>query len=211
MIKLLRLIRKFINSYLLHLKIKELTAKVTMQGAKHVFSKTSYVILKDGSTANDIVIGNSVWMHGSLISTSHGKILMDDFSKIGAGSMIGAVSSVKIGNGTAIAENVYIIDNNNHPINPEDRKIMRLTPVGSDERKWKHSDSAPINIGCNVWIGQSARVCKGVTIGDNSIIAANSVVTKDVPLNSVAAGNPARIVKTDIDKTTKSKFSSINH
>lgn len=41
---------------------------------------------------------------------------------------------------------------------------------------------------------------KGVTIGDNSIVAANSVVTKDVPSNSIAAGNPARIVKTDIDK-----------
>ena len=47
----------------------------------------------------------------------------------------------------------------------------------------------------NVWIGDSAIVCKGVTIGENSIIGAGSVVTKDVPKNSVYAGNPAKLVK----------------
>lgn len=63
-----------------------------------------------------------------------------------------------------------------------------------------HSANAPIAIGRNCWIGQNARIQKGVTIGDNSIIAANSVVTKDVPANAIAAGNPAKIVKTDIDQ-----------
>ena len=68
------------------------------------------------------------------------------------------------------------------------------------------SDNSPIIIGNNVWIGTEARICKGVTIGDNAIIAANAVVTKDVPANAIAAGNPAKIVKTDIDKTTKPIF-----
>ena len=48
----------------------------------------------------------------------------------------------------------------------------------------------------NVWIGDSAIVCKGVTIGENSIIGAGAVVTKDVPPNSIFAGNPAKLVKT---------------
>lgn len=48
-----------------------------------------------------------------------------------------------------------------------------------------------------------ARIYKGVTIGDNSIIAANTVVTKDIPKNCIVAGNPGRIVKTDIDKLPK--------
>ncbi|MFL2714513.1 MAG: acyltransferase [Gammaproteobacteria bacterium] len=47
----------------------------------------------------------------------------------------------------------------------------------------------------NVWIGDSAIVCKGVTIGKNSIIGAGAVVTKDVPQNSIFAGNPAKLVK----------------
>ncbi len=53
----------------------------------------------------------------------------------------------------------------------------------------------PVIIGDNVWIGMNAIILKGVTIGDNSIIAAGAVVTKDVPPNTVVAGNPARFVK----------------
>ena len=77
---------------------------------------------------------------------------------------------------------------------------MRPTPVDHDLRMWKHSVHAPIIIGENVWIGSHVRICKGVTIGDNSVVAANSVVTKDVPANCIVAGNPAKIVKTEIDK-----------
>lgn len=54
----------------------------------------------------------------------------------------------------------------------------------------------PVIIGKNVWIGDKATILPGVTIGDGSIIGANSVVTKDVPAYSVVAGNPAKIIKT---------------
>ena len=64
---------------------------------------------------------------------------------------------------------------------------------------WKYSDSAPIIIGKNVWIGSDARICKGVTIGDGAIIAANAVVTKSCPPNCIMGGNPAKIIKRDID------------
>jgi carbonic anhydrase/acetyltransferase-like protein (isoleucine patch superfamily) len=47
----------------------------------------------------------------------------------------------------------------------------------------------------NVWIGDSAIVCKGVTIGENSVIGAGAVVASDIPANSIAAGNPARVIK----------------
>ena len=63
-----------------------------------------------------------------------------------------------------------------------------------------------IKIGNNVWFGQHCTVLKGVTIGDGSIVAANAVVTKDVPANCIVAGNPAKIVKTNIDKTIPRKF-----
>ena len=63
--------------------------------------------------------------------------------------------------------------------------------------------SASIYIGRNVWIGEYSRICKGVTIGDNSIVAANSVVTKNVPANCIVAGNPAKIVKKDIESTPR--------
>lgn len=55
--------------------------------------------------------------------------------------------------------------------------------------------AAPIIIGNNVWIGGSAIICPGVTIGDNTTIGAGSVVVKDIPANVVAAGNPCRIIR----------------
>lgn len=68
---------------------------------------------------------------------------------------------------------------------------------------------APVVLEENVWIGDSATVCKGVTIGENSIIGAGSVVTTDIPPNCVAAGNPAKVVKEldpDIGYTKREKM-----
>ena len=173
-----------------------------MQGKqydKYLFSQDSSVSLIDGSTNKDIVLGDKVWMWGRLASQSGGKIILGNYSKIGHGTSICAVESIKIGDYTAIADNVHIMDNNNHPVNPDYRKFMRIN--GDEEsRLWKHSDHKAIIIGENCWIGRNVSILKGVTIGDNSVIAANSVVTKSIPANCIAAGNPAKVVKTDINE-----------
>lgn len=161
--------------------------------------RESIISLVDGSTPKDILIGNKVWMWGSLNSQSGGKIILGDYVKIGLNSQINACDKVVIGAYTAIATNVIIADNNNHPVSPSYRKFMREN--GDDEsRLWKHSAHAPVIIGQNCWIGRNVSIMKGVTIGDNSIIAANAVVTKSVPANCIAAGNPAKVVKTNIDQ-----------
>ena len=64
-----------------------------------------------------------------------------------------------------------------------------------DEWDWKYSDQKNVIIEDNVWIGERSTILKGVHIGKGSIIACDSVVTKDVPEYSVAAGNPAQTVK----------------
>ena len=106
---------------------------------------------------------------------------------------------MEIGEGSGIASDTKIVDNNNHPVNPKDRWLLYLSPWETPKRTWKYSDSAPIIIGKNVWIGSDARICKGVTIGDGAIIAANAVVTKSCPPNCIMGGNPAKIIKRDID------------
>ena len=78
-----------------------------------------------------------------------------------------------------IASNVYVSDSDWHDI--YNRVSMGTT--------------APVTIEENVWIGDSAIICKGVTIGENSIIGAGAVVSRDIPPNTIAAGNPARVVK----------------
>ena len=180
--------------------------KATFIGEHHYFRATSRIMLCDGSTKEDVVIHDNCDMFGTIISHSGGKVIMHPWSKIARGSKITAVNRVEIGRDTAISYGVEIIDNNNHPINPEDRRYMRHTPHGSEERKPKYSANSPIFIGENVLVGSYSRIQKGVTIGDNAIIASHSVVTHDVPSNSIVAGNPARVVKTDIDKNTSPVF-----
>lgn len=78
-----------------------------------------------------------------------------------------------------IAPKVSIITEN-HPVNPKERKILDLKSV---------------TIKRNVWIGANATILPGVTVGENSVIAAGAVVTKDVPANTVVGGVPAKFIK----------------
>lgn len=192
-----------INPYewLLKLRgIRSIRKNATLLGTKYMFGPHTRVGLSDGAKKENVIIEDDCWVFGQLDVQSNGKIVMKNRSKLGLNSRVRCVDYVEIGAFTAIGNNVMITDNNSHPVNPEYRKQMRLSGYTSDMRRWKHSAHAPIIIGENCWIGENARICKGVTIGDNAVIAANSVVTKDVPANAVAAGNPAKIVKTDIDQ-----------
>ena len=102
-------------------------------------------------------------------------------SYINAGSQIRCMESIKIGNKCAIARNVMIMDFDAHPITYADGTTNSITK--------------PIVIEDNVWIGAGSTILKGVTIGKGAIVGAGSVVTKDVPANSIVAGNPAKVIK----------------
>lgn len=74
-------------------------------------------------------------------------------------------------------------------------------PINIDERNRGLEYAYPIKIGNNVWIGAGVNILPGVTIGDNVTIGAGSVVNKSVPANSIAVGNPCKVIKTILDKT----------
>ena len=74
-------------------------------------------------------------------------------------------------------------------------------PINIDERNRGLEYAYPITIGNNVWPGAGANILPGVTIGDNVTIGAGSVVNKSIPANSIAVGNPCKVIKTILDKT----------
>jgi acetyltransferase-like isoleucine patch superfamily enzyme len=94
------------------------------------------------------------------------------------------LGGLDIGDDVMIGPNVSLITTG-HPIEPSQRRAGVT--------------AAPIVIGRNVWIAAGATVIGGVTVGDNSVVAAGSVVTKDVPPNTLVGGNPARVIRSIAD------------
>ncbi len=194
------MIKRFVKS-LLNLKAKYYIKKrATLEGKGQLFYHTARISLRDGATKDNIILKENCWPLGYIGVEGSGKVIMHPYSAIYATTQIQCVNHIEIGAYSRVSQNTTICDNNNHPISPAYRKKSAPTPMNHPSRLWKNSISAPIKIGENCWIGANVRICKGVTIGDNSIVAACSVVTKDVPPNSIVAGNPAKVVKTDIDK-----------
>lgn len=115
------------------------------------------------------------------------EIIIGDHVSIGEYSHITCAREVVIGNGVLTGRFILITDNSHGETSIEDFRIAPLQrPVRS---------KGPVIIGDNVWIGDKATILPGVTIGEGSIIAANAVVTTDIPSYSVAAGCPAKVVK----------------
>ena len=111
------------------------------------------------------------------LNEGEGAIRIGDYSLICPGVRISSACRITVGHSVMMASRVYLTDADWHGF------YDRTAP----------GRSAPVAIGDNVWLGDSVIVCKGVTIGDNSIVGA--VVVDDLPANVVAAGNPARVVK----------------
>ncbi|MGF0122106.1 MULTISPECIES: sugar O-acetyltransferase [unclassified Pseudoclavibacter] len=107
---------------------------------------------------------------------------------IGAGTFVNVglvaldVTPITIGAHCQIGPNVQLLTPT-HPLDPEPRRAG-------------YEAGEPITLGDNVWLGGGVIVCPGVTIGENTVVGAGAVVTKDLPSNVVAVGNPARVIRT---------------
>ena len=103
-------------------------------------------------------------------------------------SRIGCVNGVEIGDWTTTRQHVYITDHTHGDVSYEQLSLPpRHRPLYS---------KGPVKIGAYVHIGENSCIMPGVTIGDHSVIGAGSIVTHDIPPYSVAAGNPAKVLKT---------------
>jgi acetyltransferase-like isoleucine patch superfamily enzyme len=132
----------------------------------------------------NIVIGSDVLLypHVYLETQGEGSITIGNNVVVSGGTHIVSRASVTIGQGTMIGESTSIRDANH-------TRTVGKSIRGSDDI------ATPIVIGKEVWIGRGVAVLKGVTIGDHATVGANAVVSRDVPSHTIAAGVPARTIK----------------
>ena len=133
----------------------------------------------------EIVIGDKVRLFSTTVTSemvAHpgGRLEIGSSVFINYGASLSAHQLVRIGDGCQLGSYACLMDNDYHSV--EDRE--------------RPGESAPIVLGRNVWLGIRVIVLKGVTIGDNAVIGAGSVVTRDIPANCLAAGVPAKVIRT---------------
>jgi acetyltransferase-like isoleucine patch superfamily enzyme len=130
--------------------------------------------------ATDLVVGSDfkVWSgHRKTLISGWGRIRIGDRVFVNCGTVLISVLEITLGDDVALANEVYIMDSNSHGV--EGRPHVE----------------APVVIGNGTWVGARAMVLPGVTIGKRVVVAAGSVVTRDVPDDVLVAGNPARVVR----------------
>ena len=134
-------------------------------------------------------VGKNVWIEPDFRCEFGKNITIGDDVYINFGCVILDCGQIRIGNNTLIGPNVGLFSGN-HTTDPEERAAGGLIPK-------------PITIGSRVWLCGNVTVTPGVTIGDDTIIGAGSVVTRDIPSGVIAAGNPCRVLRqiTASDKT----------
>jgi acetyltransferase-like isoleucine patch superfamily enzyme len=145
-----------------------------------------------------IAVGSNSFINGTLYVFSHGgRISIGRDCFIGKSSQIWSADSIHIGDRVLISHDVNIHDTNAHPIDPLKRHehFKRNVVAAYSSENDLGILSHRIIIEDDAWIGFSSIILKGVTIGKSAIVAAGSVVTADVPRNSIVAGNPAKVVK----------------
>lgn len=152
---------------------------------KHILHKlnvTEYYTDKFQYTINELCPNSSNNLHlEPPFYCDYGKnIYAADEVFINFGAVILDGAKVKIGRKTLIAPGVHIYTAT-HPLNIEERRV------------WENC--LPVTIGEECWIGGHATICPGVTIGDRAVIGAGAVVTKDIPADTLAVGNPAKVIK----------------
>lgn len=153
-----------------------------------------------------LLIGEKCHIGGAFIVERNNSIItIGDRTYIGGGTTIISANSIQIGSDVLMAWGITIVDHDSHSLNWRDRaedvERWRVGMNGGGVREaariknWEVVPNAPIVISDRVWIGFNSTILKGVTVGRASVIAAGSVVTKDIPSFSVVAGNPARVVR----------------
>ena len=134
--------------------------------------------------------GDNVWIAAPFFVDYGENIHIGNNVEINMNCIFLDCNEIRIGNNSGIGPGVHIYTVF-HPIKASER----LSYGSESEFPFWKSQTAPVTIGSNVWIGGGSIILPGVTIGDNTTIGAGSVVTKNIPANCLAVGNPCRVIR----------------
>ena len=157
------------------------------------FTKISYASIRAQNGCH-LTIGNQSIIEGNIIfERPNAQISIGNRTFVGGSSII-AATQINFGSDILVAWGCTFVDHDSHAIMFDDRKNDVINwAIG--KKDWTKVDSQPIVVKNKAWIGFNSIILKGITIGEGAIVAAGSVVTKDVPAYSIVAGNPARVVR----------------
>lgn len=134
--------------------------------------------------------GKNVWISAPVFVDYGENIHIGDHVEINMNCVFLDCNRITIGSNSGIGPGVHIYTVY-HPVNP----LERLSRSDKGDLSFWKSLTAPVTIGNNVWIGGGSIILPGVTIGDNTTIGAGSVVSKSIPANCLAVGNPCKVIR----------------
>lgn len=190
---------------LLHDPFCHITTQIVMRGNGVICGSVSTngipIVSVDRKKRSGIVIGRNLRMNNgnadncigfsarcTLVATDGGHIRIADNVGMSQTALCAVGADITIGSHTLLGGGVKIYSSDFHSLNYQDRRDYKI--ADKENRR-----SAPVAVGCDCFIGAGSIILKGVTIGDRTVIAAGSVVTKSIPADCIAGGNPARVIR----------------
>jgi acetyltransferase-like isoleucine patch superfamily enzyme len=183
----MNLIKKLLD-LIAYLKLNKSTLKFLGINSKVAFRKVTY------PSSCELRIGQNSIVESSIVfEKDYAKCEIGDRTFIGVSNIICA-NDIKIGSDVLISWGCTIVDHNSHSIEFKKRSEDVVNWMMS-KKNWDAVKTSPIVIENKVWLGFNVIVLKGVSIGEGAVVAAGSVVTKNVPPYTIVGGNPARIIR----------------
>jgi acetyltransferase-like isoleucine patch superfamily enzyme len=147
------------------------------------------------AAGNALSVGENSIVHADIsFEESGGKIQIGNRTFIGRSHLV-CYRSLSIGDDVIMSWGITIVDHDSHSVDWIDRR-NDVREWSAGRKDWEKIAHAPVVVSNRAWIGFNVSVLKGVTIGEGAAIGACSVVTRDVPPYTLAAGNPARVIRT---------------
>ena len=142
-----------------------------------------------------IIIGDNSMIEADFyFDRENAKIIIGSRTSIGGGSKIVCANEVEIGDDVLISWGFTVVDHNSHSLLFSERK-NDVVDFKNGKKEWHKVAIKKVKINNKTWIGFDVSILKGVTIGEGAIVAARSVVTKDVPSYTIVGGNPAKVIR----------------